>query len=345
MDQSNLFDPGENLVRVVPQRKATPVRESVTVKFPARIHISPIDCNRFAFGMPGGGGVGFAVEMENWLTVSVAEKDSIACTQRHKPLLAHWLDVARDCFAYQGGLSVSVTTSEAMGQHSGLGSSAVLAVGCLQAVNLLFGEPLSQNDVRRTIAHNFVEECYGRLARGLETGVGTYAVLYGGLCIIGDRIAPVYHSRTLDGYPVLLVQPDISRPDLDKPESAEMLKRSFELDASYRYVRAYRTIMDIVPYLYEGNIEGFGKVVWDFQFSGTHISMIQSYDRGGVDLWKIMTMLREAGAEVVGMSSVGPTIFALAKDLSPLVSMASSAGLKQIVTAVAPAGVVATAAT
>ena len=339
MTQTELFDPGENLLLNIPKRHGTPVHESVSVSFPARIHISPIDCNRFAFGRPGGGGMGFAVKTDNSLSVSVSDEDMINGTPGQRLLLAHWVILAKNVLSYEGGLSVSASISGLMHQHSGLGSSAVVATACMQAINLLFGKPLSMEEIRRLIAYNFVEACDNRLSRGLETGVGTYVLLAGGFCIIGDKIVPLFASHVLDDHPLLLVQPKIFRPDMDKPESIEMLNRSFELDASYRYIRAYRSIMDIAPCLYEGDIEGFGKVVWDFQFAGTHISMVQAYDDGGILLYKIMTELKNAGASVVGLSSVGPTIFALAKDLSALREVARSFGCNHFETEVSGKGV------
>ena len=340
MTQPVLFDPGENLILNIPKRCTTPVHKSVSVNFPARIHITPIDCNRFDFGRPGGGGLGFAVKMENFLSVALNDENIIQGTPEQILLLSHWLLLAKKVFLYEGNFSISLSLSSLMHQHSGLGSSAVVATAFMQAINILFGESLEMEEIRRLIAYNFVEVCDNRLSRGLETGVGTYALLAGGFCMIGDKITPLFASHTLDDHPILLVQPHIFRPDMDKPESIEMFNRSLELDESYRYIRAYRSIMDIAPCLYEGDIDGFGKVIWDFQFAGTHISMVQAYDGGGIQLYKIMTELRKAGASVVGLSSVGPTIFALAKDLSALRPIVQSLDCDYFETEVSGKGVV-----
>ena len=40
-----------------------PVKGKVVVTAPARIHLTVLDMNRFAPGKPGGGGVGFAVQV------------------------------------------------------------------------------------------------------------------------------------------------------------------------------------------------------------------------------------------------------------------------------------------
>lgn len=332
MSDFDLFEAGTNLILPREPRKAVLQQPKVDIRFPGRIHISPIDCNRFAFGKPGGGGLGFAVALDNTLSVSITEQDNIVSLQSHRTLIAHWTALMKKLFMYEGGLTLVSNISTHMRQHSGLGSSVTLAAACTQAINLMFGEPFSVQELRRIIAYNFVESCQGKLARGLETGVGSQATLKGGFCIIGDKTACLYSSHLLDNLPVLLIFPNVKRPNLDQPESLEMLSRSLDLDASYRYIRAYRTLMDIAPAVEEQDISTIGQVVWDFQFSGTHQSMIQSYEDGGVRIIEILTTMRKAGAKIVGMSSVGPTIYAVGTDVNSLVIEAKRIGEAYVIT-------------
>lgn len=102
------------------------------------------------------------------------------------------------------------------------------------------------------------------------------------------------------------------------PESEEMVARSCVLDSHYRYYKAYALLMDMIPALKTGNLKDFGRLNWEFQFAGTHTSMIQAYRDRGLSLLKAMHILRDAGADVVGMSSVGPAIYALSEDPSRL---------------------------
>ena len=135
------------------------------------------------------------------------------------------------------------------------------------------------------------------------------------------------------------MRPKVSRPHEDDPESLEMLKRSLRLDESYRYVRAYRIIMDLLPALHRRDLRAVGEVVWEFQFSGTHQSMIQGYNDGGVEIIRTMTFLRRSGAQIVGMSSVGPTVYAISEDLECVIQDARSAGLQYTISQVEPSGV------
>jgi len=339
MSKLVLFDPGDNLILHFTPKRIPPKFESLSVKFPGRIHITPIDCNRFDFGKPGGGGMGFAVELNNELHIKLSKRDTVVSEAIYQPLLNHYLALLKRLFMFDGGLEVKSQISNLMRQHFGLGSSVAIATACMQGINALFGSPLSHEDIRQLIATNFVEVCEGRLARGLETGVGTYVILNGGFAIIADEIVPLYSNNILNGVPVILVSPAIQRPETDKPESLDMLQRSLLLDSSYRYTRIYRIVMDIVPALNRHDLKAVGDVVWDFQFSGTHQSMIQAYQDGGIEIIRTMTLLRRAGGMIVGMSSVGPAIYAICEDPTDVLSAVSDAKLCYHLTRVSSTGV------
>lgn len=338
MQEFELFNPGEKLVVQDNLSSIIPIREEIIVRFPGRIHMSPIDCNRFGFGQPGGGGVGFAVRLNNKLEVKIATQITVEGPERQKAVLLHWSRLMMKTLSFSGGVSLSLTLCSEMDRHSGLGSSVAIAAACLSAINKLFGEPYTKIQLRDMITNNFVEQCRGKVTRGLETGVGSYLVLNGGFCAIGDDTVLLSSSHKLDGYPVLLVFPKVSRPHENDPESLEMFNRSLRLDESYRYVRAYRIMMDMLPALNQGDLRAIGDVVWEFQFSGTHQSMIQGYNDGGVEIIRTMTILRQSGADIVGMSSVGPTVYAISENLEHVIQTAKDEGFQYTISQVEPLG-------
>lgn len=339
MPHPELFSPGEYIDDLKMSRPRKPMHEAASFTFPSRIHVTPIDCNRFAFGVPGGGGVGFAIEMENYLRLHLCETDSVDALPRHVPVLEHYVALAKKVLAYDGGIGVECRLASVLAKHSGLGSNVGLASACMQGVNFMFGEALSIQEIRRLVAQNFVEECEGSLSRGLETGVGTQVILAGGTCVVGDSTVLLYEGHCLDGLPVMLLFPEAPRPEQDKPESLEMLRRSVLLDESYRYIRAYRVMMELVPAMERCDLTRVGDVVWDFQFSGTHLSMIQSCLDGGLEIYRTLIALRAAGVEIVGMSSVGPCVYAMGAKVDSAVSTAEELGIGYVATSVAARGV------
>ena len=61
----NAFCPGENLrtAGITPAKQPYPAGDTITARAPARIHLSVLDMNRFSPGTPGGGGLGFAIQI------------------------------------------------------------------------------------------------------------------------------------------------------------------------------------------------------------------------------------------------------------------------------------------
>jgi beta-ribofuranosylaminobenzene 5'-phosphate synthase len=61
----NSFPPGKDLKTLGYEKKnylLKPFNGTISVKAPARIHLSVLDMNRFAPDHPGGGGIGFAIQ-------------------------------------------------------------------------------------------------------------------------------------------------------------------------------------------------------------------------------------------------------------------------------------------
>ena len=78
------FNPGENIRTANVTCIREPKAESGTfhIRAPARIHLSVLDMNRFSPGTPGGGGIGFALQLYHEAEVSAAEKTEIE-SSRH----------------------------------------------------------------------------------------------------------------------------------------------------------------------------------------------------------------------------------------------------------------------
>lgn len=323
-----LFKPGEIINLPIKIGMQQPISKGVKVDFPARIHMTPIDCNRFDFGKPGGGGYGFAIDIKNSLKLQLSTQEKIKAPDSQVPVVQHYLHIMRKLFKYDGKFEVEVEFDEIMKQHFGLGSTAVLSSALVWAINRLFGSPLTKNQCRDIVTANFAEGCQGSLARGLDTGVGTYVALHGGFVTVGDKAEVIFSKNMPETFYVILVDCGATRPKSDLPESVEMLRRSRELDSYYRYFKCYAIIMDIIPAIKKGDWKRFGQINWEFQFAGTHLSMLQGYDDRGIKLISTLTSLRDAGALVVGMSSVGPAIYAISDDPNPIISKVERLGFK-----------------
>ena len=315
MENTSTFEPGTEVLDLGLVRQAQRILSEILVEFPNRIHMTPIDCNRFGFGRPGGGGIGFAIDLGSRLRITSADKLRIHTNRlKYAPLIEHYLHVIQLLLSTREEFEFQLDVPSLVKQHFWLGSSVAVACAVFFGLNKMFGEPLSVEEMRKLIAHNFVEEFRGKVTRGLETGVGTAVIFRGGLAVVANELVEVFRSPLPNGYSVLLVDTATSRPEADKPESEAMLKRTWFLDSSYRYIKAYDLLMDVIPALNETNFEKVGNYIWDIQFSGTHLSMIQSYENFGRRIYEALGILRGAGAEICGLSSVGPAIYVVCHD-------------------------------
>jgi len=316
MEKIKTFGPGENLNCLGIKRSAYILQKKKReVHFPSRIHISPLDCTRFSFSGPSAGGLGFSISLMGSIkyehSASLLIKSSMP---KYERLMKHYVLLFEKITTRKVNYTFSLDMPKIITEHFGLGSSVCVATGIMWALNDIFDCPLNPDQIRELIARNFVEVCGDKLSNGLETGVGTSVLIGGGFTVVTDQLYEVYKSDFPQGYKVILINPLVDRPDMDKPESQDMLKRTYCLDLSYKYIRVFNVFMDLIPYFEKQNLKEVGNLIWDMQFSGTHLSMIQSYSDFGSKIYRILCRLRYLNCEMCGISSVGPAIYCVCKE-------------------------------
>ncbi len=108
MNKFNLIKPGSKFNKMGISNKSAVIRKNISIKFPSRIHITPIDCNRFDFGMPGGGGIGFAIDLTNILSFSSANDLKVkSLNKKYENIIIHFvkLEYNRYCVESQAANS------------------------------------------------------------------------------------------------------------------------------------------------------------------------------------------------------------------------------------------------
>jgi len=170
------------------------------------------------------------------------------------------------------------------------------------------------------LTDNFCESYQGtHLLKGLDTGVGPYIAFNGGFVILSDNAEVVFCEKMPEEFRVILIDNNCKRADTDLPESVDMLNRSRKLDSYYRYYKSYTILMDIIPAIRAKDWKKFGKYNLEFQFAGTHLSMIQGYDDRGIKIYSDINDCVASGAIITGLSSVGPAIFAIVEQRDQIV--------------------------
>ncbi len=301
----NSFKPGEDLKTAgLEGTYNLKVRQDpVTVRAPGRIHLTVLDMNRFAPGHPGGGGIGFAIQVYAYATAR-AIPSGYEIMYSRPAIIEHFLTLFSKTVGYTGGFAVDARDHEY--KHVGLGSTSTILTAVASAVNRAVGEPLTQDQLRILIGHNYVEETEGGLvAYGFETGVGPAVSTYGGMAVMGDDLALVYrHEFAADKY-VHIVIPPSSISSAGEEEFALLMNKARTLDYRDREQKAYCILMDFIPALGCGDLQRMGDVMWEIEFRGSKRAEVEHHS---FELYHYMNRLRKAGLEFVGMSSVGPSI-------------------------------------
>jgi len=283
--------------------KLKPGKGKVFVKAPARIHLSVLDMNRFAPDHAGGGGIGFAIQCYCTAEVECTKKGLVIDYDR-ADIVKNFVAVFSKAVGYTGGFKIKATDHER--KHVGLGSTSTVMIAVATALNEAVGNPLTNAELRQLIGHNYVEEtAEGTIAFGFETGVGPAASTYGGMAVMGDELVLVYHHPFAEGMNVFIVVPPTDISSAGTKEFDLLMNRARSLDYRDRELKAYLFMMDFIPALEHGDIKKIGDVVWEIEFRGSKRAEVEHHS---YRIYQYMSMLREAGLEFVGMSSVGPSI-------------------------------------
>ncbi len=320
------FRPGEKIRTCGFEQEylLSPIRGKVKVTAPARIHLSVLDMNRFAPGRPGGGGIGFAVQI--YCTAEVeCTNGGITIDYERAPILEHLVKVFQTTVGYRGGFAI--TARDHQHKHVGLGSTSTILIATLTAMNQAVGEPLTGDQLRLLLGNNFIEEVSDELiAFGFETGVGPAVSTHGGMAVMGDELSLAYHHAFAEGKDVYVIIPPSEISSAGTHEFELLMNRARDLDYRDRDLKAYMFLMDLIPALERGDLAKIGEIIWEIEFRGSKRAEVEHH---GFAIYRYMNQLREAGIEFVGMSSVGPSIAAITnKSESEIRTIVQSLGLK-----------------
>jgi beta-ribofuranosylaminobenzene 5'-phosphate synthase len=292
------------------KRKFTlkPTKGKILVKAPARIHLTVLDMNRFAPDHAGGGGTGFAIQC--YCTAEVAcTKKGVQIDYSRAPIIENFVAVFSKAVGYKGGFLIKATDHER--KHVGLGSTSTVMIAVAAALNEAVGKPLTTTELRQLIGHNYVEETKeNTIAFGFETGVGPAVSTTGGMAIMGDELALVYHHPFAEGYQVYIVVPPTDISSAGTQEFDLLMNKARTLDYRDRELKAYLFLMDLAPALERNDLKKIGDIIWEIEFRGSKRAEVEHHS---YRIYQYMAMLREAGLEFVGMSSVGPSIAIVTK--------------------------------
>ncbi|WP_304840576.1 beta-ribofuranosylaminobenzene 5'-phosphate synthase [Methanocalculus sp.] len=306
----------------------------VIVDTPARLHLGLIDLNGSSGRVDGG--IGITLDRPHLLVEARAagRVSVLGGDEESRRRAAEAATAMIDHFGLSGGATIILHTL--LPRHAGLGSGTQIALATGRAVAELYGRSVRALDLARITG------------RGGTSGIGTAAFDSGGFIIDGGHkfgqnkektgFKPSSASRGItpapvtirhpfpDEFGILLVTPD-TQPGASEEAEVDIFSQHCPVPLSEVQEICHLMMMQMLPAVVESDIEQFGKVVNRLQKIG--------FKRHEVELQpekirNLPAILCEAGAYGAGLSSFGPTVYAIIRKGDEAVAAAARTALEGI---------------
>ncbi len=276
----------------------------IRIRTPSRIHIALIDLNGESGRVDGG--IGIALD-EPCIEITAEKSDKVVV--RGDPELKERMRNA--CEAVCPGKGVEIEIKKSYWNHIGLGSGTQAALAAGMAISRLYGMEISPREIAI------------KAGRGGTSGIGIGAFEKGGFLLDGGHkmgikkaFLPSSFSKGVPPAPLLL---SYAFPDWGIVLAIPPYKGAYDLYEKDIFSRecpiplrevqevCHIILMQALPAVAEKDLEAFGKAIDALQGTGFKKREIalQPVARELID------EMREAGAAGAGMSSFGPTVYAI----------------------------------
>jgi len=287
----------------------------VVIRTPSRVHVTLIDMHGGSGRVDGGIGItldepGILLEAELSPTLVVSGGDPSVRERISR--------IATDVLQNLGaGGSVAITVRNHYPAHIGLGSGSQLTLAVARAVCELHGRHLPVRELARLVS------------RGGTSGIGTAAFEYGGFIVDGGHrfgaggeksdFRPSAASRGVSPPPVIARHdfPSEWRILLATPAVPEGASGNIETDIFRNHCPvplaevqelSHEVLMRMLPGIAGRDLDLFGSslnAVQGLGFKKVELSLQPP------QVTRLLPVLREAGAAGAGLSSFGPTVYAV----------------------------------
>ena len=317
MRQYQIIHGGEPLIFIeeqFPYNKFLDGRR-VIVRTPSRLHLTLLDMNGSLGRVDGG--IGIALD-DPAILIEAQASPSLE-VRGCDPVTAQRI---RDCAGsvlakIHAGSSVAITVREHFPAHTGLGGGSQLALATARVCCELYGKSMTTGELARMVG------------RGGTSGIGTAAFEYGGFILDGGHrfgpgcektgFAPSSASRGIRPPPVL-VRHDfpgdwrilLATPALPEGASgtreAGIFKNCCPVPLGEVRTLCHEVLMRMLPGIAERDLDQFGMSVNAIQELGFKKVELSFQPR---EMTGLLDTMRAAGAAGAGMSSFGPTLYAI----------------------------------
>lgn len=283
----------------------------VLVQTPSRIHLTLTDLTGCSGRVDGG--VGITLDEPNIL-LEAERSEELVVSGENQDRARVAAQAVKDAFGL-GGARITVRSGYRM--HVGLGGGTQLDIAAGKALCELYGRPAPPREIARIVS------------RGGTSGIGTAAFESGGFIIDGGHtfgpgrekadFRPSSASRGIrpppviarhdfpPGWKILLAVPNIQKGAHGHRE-VDIFREYCPVPLADVHELCYQILVRMVPSLVEEDLDEFGSAVNRVQELGfKRVEVMLQHPL----VHRLMEEMREAGAACSGLSSFGPTVFAI----------------------------------
>jgi predicted sugar kinase len=308
--------------------KVKPKLKEVKIKYPSRLNLMAIDPSKIATNRnlvytPGEIILKVKIYKQVLARISNNQKRILISPIAKRPsLILHSALLMKKALNFNCGLELNVDNSQEL-RHVGLGSSSGLIASVACAINELFGKPISPENLLQYLAQNHGEEIENQpnfLSPVQCIGGSAASGLYKGALLVLAGQSRVIRSMNLNGnYQVIIGIPK----DFKEMDSKTLLKK--ELNVMNNFIKcgkkygpliAYKVLHSVLPAMVEEDLATIGDVVFDYRYKMGSIKNCSYTYPKLVSLTNRLAFLKTKRlVDLLSISSVGPAIIAVSKDI------------------------------
>ena len=296
------------------------------VKAFPRIHITLIGMNRDGYRLNGG--IGFSVSspvLELYFapdnSICISDNRKYGFTTEEQSRLKNHLEMVMQKEQFNVGLRCVIHEGRIQ-SHVGFGSNSMVYLSCVEALLIINNRNYSENDVINLSGRG------GTSGIGINTYFKGGYVFDAGIMNFGDRPFAPSSVFIFKSNPKPLLLNNIKLPEWDLgilippliPKTEEEEKAFFNDKCPIEKVDVedilYEAVYGITSSLLENDFKTFCKSIDSLQQTKWKKMERELY---GDDLEAVESIIRNAGANCVGMSSLGPLLYFFGDDIDAIV--------------------------
>ena len=285
--------------------------QRIVIETPSRLHLTLMDLSGSSGRVDGG--VGITLDEPSILLEAERSSDLVAEGENAKRAL----EAARAVREYFGLGGARLMVRRSYKSHTGLGGGTQLGIAAGMSLCKLYYQPATVREIARIVG------------RGGTSGIGTAAFEMGGLIIDGGHtfgpgkekqdFRPSSATGGINPPPViarhdfphewkiLLAIPDIPKGAHGQRE-VDIFREYCPVPLADVHELCYQILVRMVPSLVEEDLDEFGAAVNRVQelgFKKVEVMLQHSV------VHRLMAAMKDAGAACAGLSSFGPTVYAI----------------------------------